>query len=97
MNITLSSKPVRVDNVRIRKQADGYALFDLKTTRFFMLNDIAYFIWNKIDGSVSVKEIAEQLFNECKNSPELQDIAADIIEIIQELNEKNLIVMKEKI
>ncbi|MFH1663974.1 MAG: PqqD family protein [archaeon] len=72
------------------KEVDGEAiLFDEKKNEFFVLNETGTFIWKKINGKNTEKEISSMLAKKY-NKPE-EKILADTKELIKKLHSMKFI------
>lgn len=91
MDIKLYDKFIKSKCVRPRKQVDGYALFHTENARFFITNEVGYYIWNSCDGNQTVEQIISSVYNNFEEKPELQQIETDVINLLTEFQNFELV------
>ena len=75
--------------VVLREEFDDWAvLFDPSTGDGFVINPVRLYIWKRLDGKHTVKDILDELCNDCDNMPD--DAESFIQEFIQELVKRGL-------
>jgi len=75
--------------VVLREEFDDWAvLFDPDSGNGFVINPVSLYIWKLLDGKHTIKDILEQLRNDCDNVPD--DAEIYIQEFIQELINRGL-------
>jgi len=75
--------------VVLREEFDDWAvLFDPNSGNGFVINPVSLYIWKLLDGKHTIKDILEQLRNDCDNVPD--DAETYIQEFIQELINRGL-------
>jgi hypothetical protein len=82
--------PIRNDRVVARRADATVILLDPATGEYFTLDDVGGRIWELADGKRTVDEIAEALAAEY-DAP-LDQIRADVAELLDELAGSNLLV-----
>ncbi len=81
--------PVANPSVVLREEFDDWAvLFDPDTGKGFGLNPVSVFIWKRLDGQHSIKDILAELRENCKNVP--GDAENYVKDFIQDLVEQGL-------
>jgi SynChlorMet cassette protein ScmD len=87
--MNLSDKPIANPLIVLREEFDDWAiLFDPDTGNGFGLNPVSVFIWKRLDGEHSVKEILDELRMECKDAPD--NAGAHVEEFLEELLKNGL-------
>lgn len=87
----------RYNHIVARKIHDSYFLIDTKQTypndkcSLFEINEIGYFIWNEIDGSRSVEEIANRLREQIIGEIIYADLLSDVKEFFELLIEQQFL------
>ena len=80
-------KPIANPLLVLREEFDDWAiLFDPDTGDGFGLNPVSVFIWKRLDGKHTVKDILGELLDECEDVPE--NAEREIHDFIEELVEK---------
>jgi SynChlorMet cassette protein ScmD len=83
-------KPIANPLLVLREEFDDWAiLFDPDTGDGFGLNPVSVFIWKRLDGKHTVKDILRELLEECEDAPE--NAEQEINEFIEELKEKGYV------
>ncbi|MDD3620841.1 MAG: SynChlorMet cassette protein ScmD [Methanofollis sp.] len=81
---------VRNPDIVFREEFDDWAiLFDPDTGNVFGLNPTGALAWKMLDGTTSVKEIAEAMMRLFSNVPE--EAPAEIMQFIDELVERGYV------
>jgi hypothetical protein len=81
---------VLAPNVRIIADQDGAIVLDIKRNATFGLNVTTTYIWRKLENRLPVAEIIKELALETQEDTAV--VEADVLEFIQELKTKKLIV-----
>ena len=92
MRISLNSIMVKNKNILFRKEGDKIVLLDELTGTPYFLEGTGAFIWNKINGKNSIKDILFLLRK--KYSGNEQEMKKDLIEFITVLKNNNLITLR---
>lgn len=86
-------RPKRVSNVRVRRQEQETAVFNVLTAEYVILNLTGGAIWDLCDGDHTVASIASELRSKFINPPEESAILQDVVEIVDALSSKQLVEM----
>lgn len=78
-------------NIAYRVIDDEAVIVNVNKSTFHTLNDLATFIWNSIDGKTTTKDIIRNVINEFQVNEAVAE--KDTLEFINELKEKNLIII----
>lgn len=82
-------RPIANSLVVLREEFDDWAiLFDPATGNAFGLNPVGVFVWKCLDGSRTIKEIVNELHENCEGVPEQAE--GHLREFIQDLVEQGL-------
>lgn len=82
-------KPIANSLVVLREEFDDWAiLFDPATGNAFGLNPVGVFVWKCLDGKRTIKEIVNELRENCEGVPE--EAEGHLREFIQGLVEQGL-------
>ncbi|GKX32163.1 hypothetical protein SH1V18_46430 [Vallitalea longa] len=73
----------------------GYVLINALSGKL-MMNETSSLIWRKIDGSLSIQEIIEEIFQEYKKDNTIKYIEEIVCEAIQDFIDKGLLILKEE-
>jgi pyrroloquinoline quinone biosynthesis protein D len=84
------SRPSRREQVLAQSAGETMILLTPASGEYFTLNEVGARIWELADGSRSAREIAEVLVGEYE-AP-LEAIEADTLELLAELEERELLV-----
>ncbi len=85
----MNDKPVANPLIVLRVEFDDWGiLFDPDTGDGFTVNPVGVFIWRKLDGKNTVKDIVEALKKECEEVPD--DVEAHCNEFIEEIVKRGL-------
>jgi SynChlorMet cassette protein ScmD len=83
------NKPVANPLIVLREEFDDWAvLFDPDTANAFGLNPVGVFIWKLLDGAHTIKDIIEELRQNCEGMP--NDAEAHLEDFVQSLVEQGL-------
>lgn len=78
--------PIANPLVVLREEFDDWAiLFDPDTAEGYPINPVGVFIWKRLDGGHSVKEIADELKQVAENAPEVETVLRDCREFVDDL------------
>ena len=85
----LPERPKGRSEVSCREVDDGFILYDPDEGKVHSLNPVAAFIWDSLDGTQSLAEIAGNL----KEFPGVQghDILADVRDTVETFDEEGLL------
>ena len=82
-----TAKPIANPLVVLREEFDNWAiLFDPPTGNAFGLNPVGVFVWKRLDGLHTIKDILNELRKSCEKVPE--KVEDHLKEFIQDLVEK---------
>ena len=82
-----TAKPIANPLVVLREEFDNWAiLFDPATGNAFGLNPVGVFVWKRLDGQHTIKDILNELRKSCEKVPE--KVEDHLKEFIQDLVEK---------
>jgi len=82
-----TAKPIANPLVVLREEFDNWAiLFDPATGNAFGLNPVGVFVWKRLDGLHTIKDILNELRKSCEKVPE--KVEDHLKEFIQDLVEK---------
>ncbi len=85
----MNKKPVANPLIVLRVEFDDWAiLFDPDTGDGFTINPVGVFIWKKLDGKNTIKDITEEVRKECEEVP--QEVEEHCTEFIEELIKRGL-------
>jgi SynChlorMet cassette protein ScmD len=75
--------------VVLREELDDWAvIFDPSNGEGFAINPVSLYIWKRLDGKHTTKDILAELSKDCNNLPE--DAESSIDEFIQEVVKRGL-------
>ena len=84
-----STLPIANRNVVLREEFDDWAvLFDPDSGNGFGINPVSVFIWKRLDGRRTTREILKELSEKCEDVPE--DVESHFNEFIKDLVERGL-------
>ena len=84
-----TDKPIANPLIVLREEFDDWAvLFDPDSGDAFGLNPIGVFIWKRLDGNHSVKDILKDLQENCDDVSE--EVENDLQDFIQDLVQRGL-------
>jgi hypothetical protein len=86
-------RPKRVDHIRVRRQEQETAIFNILTAEYVILNVTGGTIWDLCDGNRTVSAISAELRSRCIDPPDEQNVLNDVIEVIDVLHGKQLVEM----
>ncbi len=89
-NINFTSCPIRQEQIIVQKGAQEVLLFNMDDGSYYALNEVGNRIWELCDGAHGIAEMACMLAKEYGAPTEV--IETDILELLDELRSKNLIV-----
>jgi hypothetical protein len=92
--ITTDAQPIRSDSVVSREIAGERVLVPIRREAadlesIFVLNEVASFVWDRLDGQHSLQEIQQALLDSFDVSPD--EAEADIQEFLAQLSESGLL------
>jgi hypothetical protein len=82
--------PQRQDQIIVQKASRDVLLFNMDTGSYYALNEVGERIWNLCDGTHTVAQLVGILAKEYNAPAEI--IETDILELLEDLRSKNLIV-----
>ena len=92
--ITVNDIPVQSQGFIIRKLGEETILISENGKNMHTLDEIGGFIWENIDGKNSISSITERICDEYDVNRSIAE--KDILEFIEKLIEKELILIKNK-
>ena len=92
MTGSINRFPIQNSNVVFREEADDWAiLFDPDSGETYALDPISIFVWKRLDGKRSIKEIVDNLKNECID--DVPDCALqDVTDFVNDLASEGLVI-----
>jgi coenzyme PQQ biosynthesis protein PqqD len=82
--------PRRQEQIIVQKASKDVLLFSMDNGSYYALNEVGNRIWELCDGTHTVAELVCMLAKEYNASAEI--IETDILELLEDLRSKNLIV-----
>ena len=89
---SLEYRPMRRRTVLKHSGTSQIVLFNGETGAYFSLDEVGTMVWGLCDGAHSVSDIVTRLFEEYDASVEI--LQTDLMELIQEMTEKQLLLIK---
>ena len=86
--------PIKSLNYRWQHDISGTILFNVKTNHSYRLNKTAFEVWNLCDGELDEAAIIDAMAARYEDM-ERADVEQDVIEILQFMKQKNMIVTNE--
>jgi Coenzyme PQQ synthesis protein D (PqqD) len=87
---SFNSRPKRQEQIIVQKGSNDVLLFSMEDGSYYALNEVGNRIWELCDGTNEVAQLISILAKEY-DAP-LKIIEMDVIEVLEELQSKNLIV-----
>lgn len=91
-DLDLNAQPKRRDGVRVRRVGTRVVL--ILDSQGLELNDTAEAVWRLCSGDASIQEIVDSIADEYDADPE--QVAQDVVELIQELEALNALAIEPK-
>jgi Coenzyme PQQ synthesis protein D (PqqD) len=88
--ISCDSRPKRQEQVIVQKGSNDVLLFSMEDGSYYALNEVGNRIWELCDGTHGVAQLISILAKEYDAPVEI--IEMDVIEVLEELQSKNLLV-----
>ena len=88
-----AQKPTANPLIELREECDDWAvLFDRDTGNAFGLNPVGVFVWKRLDGNHTFKQISKDLLENCENTP--KEVDYHLRAFIQDLVQRGLVEYK---
>lgn len=87
---TFNSRPKRQEQIIVQKGSNDVLLFSMEDGSYYALNEVGNRIWELCDGTHGVAQLISILAKEY-DAP-VKIIEMDVMEVLEELQSKNLIV-----
>ncbi len=91
--ITLDSIIVKNTEILNTQLDDEYVLMSIEKSNYYGIDSIGSRIWQLLENEISVKEICEKLTSEY--DVEFDNCVKDVISFLDELNNENIITVKD--
>lgn len=89
-NTNFDSYPRRQEQIIVQKGSQEVLLFNMDDGSYYSLNEVGNRIWELCDGTHGMAEMVGMLAKEYDAPAEM--IKADILEVLEDLRTKNLVV-----
>jgi hypothetical protein len=89
-NTNFDSYPRRQEQIIVQKGSQEVLLFNMDDGSYYALNEVGNRIWELCDGTHGMAEMVGMLAKEYDAPAEM--IKADILEVLEDLRTKNLVV-----
>ncbi len=87
-----TDKPKACDDVILQDLGDEALLYDARKENVHVLNRTARFVWDMCDGNNTIADIKKSM-QEQYDTISVDELTADLTAILQEMQQKNLIII----